>query len=266
MDFRDEDIYYVNHGLDNKIDRDIQKNLSKYNVKECNVFISDISPNTEKIFEWLIKNCKSVTVLDHHKSQEHYQKYGEFIYTSEKCATRLVKEYLERIGKWDSPYIKDWNYYVEIVNDFDLWLLKNSFSKDLNNLFYFMGLTKFVDIFTKKPYMLYRYNDIIEILQNSEKKYIEKTLSTKLPAICGGEYVFCELYINEVANEIARNNDAKIGIAINMKNKSVSLRSIGDTSVLIIAEMNGGGGHKNASGFTFDTIEEINRFIKTGRK
>ncbi|MDR3290087.1 MAG: hypothetical protein LBT02_02270 [Rickettsiales bacterium] len=261
-----DEIYYISHGLDNKIDNDIKKHLSKHNPKDVNVFITDISPNTEEMFEWLIKNCSSVNVLDHHKSQEHFTKYKEFVYYNGKCGTLLVKEYLQSLGKWEHRYLKDWNYFVEMVNDIDLWILADPFSKDLNSLFFFMGMAKFVEVFTDKPYMMYRYNDIIDILQKTEEHYVKNVMGQKQPCACGGDYVFAEWFGNEVCNELARNNVDHIGVFINMKSKSVSLRSIGDVDVSVIAKANGGGGHRNSSGFSFESLEEVDRFIKTGKK
>ncbi|GMO63920.1 MAG: hypothetical protein Ta2D_10780 [Rickettsiales bacterium] len=257
-------VYCIGHGLDNKIDKEIEKTMSKYNPSEVDVYIADISPNTTQMMEWLIKNCNSVVVLDHHKSQDFLLKYKQFNYSLEKCGTSLVRDYLQKKGLWEHKYLKDFDYFVDVINDIDLWLLQDPFSKDLNKLFSFMGMSKFIEALTDRPQMMYRYNDIIDILNNTEKNYIEKALEKKYPCACGGEYVFAENYGNEIGNNIAENNDDKIGIVINMKNKSVSLRSIGDIDISKIAIANGGGGHKNASGFAFETLDELDKFIKTG--
>jgi oligoribonuclease NrnB/cAMP/cGMP phosphodiesterase (DHH superfamily) len=263
-----EYVYYINHGPENKVDRDIKKILYRcQDLSKVNVFISDISPSLDETYRYILNNCSSLQILDHHETQvEFAKKYKKnFIYSTDKCGTLLVKQYLSAWGLWESSFIKDWDYFVELVNDIDLWTLKHVFSKDLDRLFSFMGLTRFVENFTSRPYMLYRYNDIIEILKDNEKNYIEKVIAEKMPAFMG-EYVFAENYKNEICNQIANENNDRIAIGISMKNKMVSLRSIGDIDVSRIAVNNGGGGHKNAAGFSFKTLEEIDNFIKTGKK
>ncbi|MDR0423178.1 MAG: hypothetical protein LBH46_01160 [Rickettsiales bacterium] len=266
-----EEVFYINHGLDNKVDKDIIKILSKrQDLKQVNVFISDISPSLDETYKWLIKNCNTLKILDHHKTQEEFAlKYAKnFIYSPAMCGTMLVKGYLqeaELYNELSNKFIKDWDYLTELINDNDLWLNEHVFSKDLDKLFSFLGLTRFVEIFTDRPFMLYRYNDIIDILKEMEERYVEKAIQDKQQCFYG-DYVYAERYKNEICNQLAEVNESGIGIAISMRSKNISLRSREDVDVSKIAIANGGGGHKNAAGFLFDTLQELDSFLKTGQK
>ena len=73
--------------------------------------------------------------------------------------------------------------------------------------------------------------------------------------------------ISDLGNYIAKQG-YQIGIIWGRRKGQliVSLRSIGDMDVSIIAKDFGGGGHKNASGFTLNTFMDLKKFLKVKEK
>jgi nanoRNase/pAp phosphatase (c-di-AMP/oligoRNAs hydrolase) len=74
--------------------------------------------------------------------------------------------------------------------------------------------------------------------------------------------VFSEEYSSELGNYIIKELGADYVVMINMQRMKVSLRSRKDINVRSIAEMNGGGGHKNAAGFSIDFEFNTLDFLK----
>ena len=62
--------------------------------------------------------------------------------------------------------------------------------------------------------------------------------------------VFAEAYASELGNSIISDGIADYVILINPQQKKISLRSRSEVDIRCIAEENGGGGHKNAAGFS----------------
>jgi oligoribonuclease NrnB/cAMP/cGMP phosphodiesterase (DHH superfamily) len=146
---------------------------------------------------------------------------------------------------------------VDCVNDYDLWLLKRNDSKRMNLLFHLIGVERFEKRFTEFPYDGVFFPEeslIIELEEERRDKYIEKaientnTYKDKLGNTVA--VVFAELYASELGNEIVCRGIADYVLIVNAQRGKCALRSKRDFDISGIAISNGGGGHKNAAGFS----------------
>lgn len=120
--------YNANYGAEVKSKLDlILENIKK--VKEdALILISDLNLTADES-RWLnnevIKMNKSnykttITLLDHHGSGEESAKKFEWYYLdTERCATKIVYDYVKENFEFNEP---DWmDSYVNVVNAVDLW-------------------------------------------------------------------------------------------------------------------------------------------------
>ncbi|MGA1846107.1 DHH family phosphoesterase [Deferribacter abyssi] len=249
------DTYYLNYD-------EVDEFLIKSYVNYDKIIITDVVPSKD-VFD-LIRRERDVLLIDHHKTTLHFRKYKGVIHSMEKCATLLTYEWLINEGYEISNY----EDFVKLVNDYDIWILDDRRSLDLNMLFYLYGLERFVDRFLKKPSVDFedKENFLLEIEKCRQKDYLIRakdyiTINKDKEGKKFG-YLFAEMYNSELGHFLINEFSLDYVIIINAQKKKISLRSRKDIDVSNIAKKNGGGGHKNAAGFSTDFDFGINQFLK----
>ncbi|KAA0259021.1 phosphoesterase [Deferribacter autotrophicus] len=247
--------YYLNY---DEVDEFLKNNYVNFDK----IIITDVAPSKD-IFD-LIYREKDVLLIDHHKTTLHFRDYKGVIHSLDKCATFLTYEWLLKEGF----EINEYEDFVKVVNDYDIWILEDSRSLELNMLFYLYGLERFVDRFLKKPSVDFEEKEsfLLEIERGRQKDYLEKakdyvTVNEDKEGRRFG-YIFAEMYNSELGHFLINELKLDYVIIINAQKKKISLRSRKDIDVSIIAKRNGGGGHKNAAGFSTDFDFGINLFLK----
>lgn len=237
------------------------------NYPNAEFYITDLYVS-EEMMRHLSENRNFVMLVDHHKTSENLNKFYKVFRNENICATKIFYEFLLKTirNNFEKSKLEEFSQLVELVNDYDLWIHKNLDSKKINDLYYLIGREKFVERFLKNPIPVLNDNEklILEIDSGKKNKYFEESLS-KIKALNDDiGYVFAENYISELANYLLRFTIFKYIMVINMRHKTISIRSLGDNDCTTIAKLFGGGGHKNASGFTIDDkqIDEFLSFIK----
>jgi oligoribonuclease NrnB/cAMP/cGMP phosphodiesterase (DHH superfamily) len=245
------------------------------------VFFVDLAPPTKEVLSFLDAGC-AVTVLDHHKSaverldsEDEYQSlalYPNFEYKFDmfKSGAQLAWEYF-------FPY-EDVPVLIDYIADRDLWTWKLLHSKEIsaflrtqqveltpNNFWYFDGLNAEWDVYQSNA-----FDEWLEIGQSIlavEETHITMLLQNVMWSVftdydfASGEYtnvptVNCpSFFASEVAHRLLQMYpDAPFAACFTMSNggkKFWSLRSDDTRSdVSAIAKYYGGGGHRNAAGFT----------------
>ncbi|MCA1933570.1 MAG: DHHA1 domain-containing protein, partial [Calditerrivibrio sp.] len=74
--------------------------------------------------------------------------------------------------------------------------------------------------------------------------------------------IFAEKYNSELGNHLIKKMNLDYIIIINAQRKKISMRSKPEVDISNIASANGGGGHKNAAGFTTKFDFGIGQFLK----
>ena len=219
-------------------------------LKDQFVIMTDFSFKRE-VIENLYKNNKDLTVIDHHKTAEKeldgldYCKFdmnhsGAVLTWKELFPNDIIPEIL---------------LYIE---DRDIWKWKLPDSQEFSAG---IGLLN-IDYF--ETGMLFNKNIIKNAIENGRVilNYQNTLIDKKVEHIddnnyitINGEQIVCinnNNLISEIGNELSKSQpeDCSLQYFITEKDIVFSLRSIGDKDVSSIAKTFGGGGHKNAAGFT----------------
>ncbi len=240
-------------------------------VAEQTVHILDFSLPMEAM-HWLIEHAKYVVWLDHHKT------------AFEMWCTDGEREFFRHQSDWlditldnnRSGAMLAWNYYfsgtevpplIAMIDDRDRWQFKIEGSRALNAALNLMP----------KPWS---FEDWAELLSHDlhpnapisialaaghtamrvyEQQINDSLAHAKTVMIPGGPTgltVNTPTHISEVGNRLAE-RCGSFGLVwwADGDTARCSLRSIGDYDVSAIAKRFGGGGHRNAAGFSVPVVE-----------
>ena len=225
-------------------------------IKDSSILVCDFSFNYDTTMNY-IQNNKKFYNIDHHQSA--------FDNLSD-----LDDEY-KYFDINHSGIFLTWKYFlpnhsiprfVKYIEDYDLWKFKypetKPFMLALNELPFKFNIwekledSNFVDELINK-------GKVLESYQNNMVKIICKAAKIKTQIIDNNtykiSYVNTNLFKNEVANKLASDTNCDFSVVYNYDdNKNLtkfSLRSIDSKSdVGSISHSIGGGGHRNAAGFT----------------
>lgn len=253
---KDVDNIFCNYG---EIDLILEEvSLRKYDQ----ILITDMSPGKRGLQE--IMGEIEVTLIDHHETSKWLTEMIPSVHDITKCATLLTWEWLRDKGLDVSAY----QNLAECVNDYDMWHLKREDSLQMNMLFMKLGVERYMERFSKRPFDGFTEDEklIVELETERRDKYIfAASKSVEVFTDPDGlevYVVFAEEYNSELGNHIIQELGADYVVLINMQRKKVSLRSRKDVDVRRIAELNGGGGHKNASGFSMNYDFNMAEFLR----
>jgi len=250
---KDVDNLFCNY---NEIDPILAEvSLRKYDQ----ILITDMSPGKRGLQE--IMGEIEVLLIDHHETSKWLTEMIPAVHDITKSATLLTWEWLRDQGIDVSSYQE----LAECVNDYDMWHLKREDSLQMNMLFMKLGVERYLERFSKRGFDGFTPDEqlIVELETERRDKYLFSAAKTvevfEDPDGLEVFVVFAEEYNSELGNYIIKELGADYVVLINMQRRKVSLRSRKDVDIRILAERNGGGGHKNASGFAmsyeFDTAE-----------
>ncbi len=228
------------------IDNYIEENMYKYD----RIIISDVSPSFSSVE--MLAGEKDVVILDHHASTEPLKEFHFTVHDLTKCATLITWHWLKEQGYDVSAYEE----FALCVNDVDLWQLKRNDSLKMGMLFHLLGIDRFEKRFYTSAYTSFTDTEklLIELEEERKSLYIKKAMRNIFTFTDINGYtatvVFAEAYASELGNSIISDGIADYIILINPQQKKISLRSRSEVDIRCIAEENGGGGHKNAAGFS----------------
>lgn len=241
---------------------DIDAFLLKEGKEFASIFITDVTPKPDTVDA--MKMGRFLTVIDHHASTAYLADFPFAVHDLSKCATLLTWEWLMSHGH----DVGEYRDFAHCINDFDMWHMQRADSLQMNILFMTYGLKRFEERFLAEPYNGFSQQEslIIQIEEERRDAYIEKavrssTLFTdKEGRTCAA--LFAEQYNSELGNAIITAGTADYVMILNMQKKKASLRSRREVDVRSIAERNGGGGHKNAAGFSIPCLVNLDAFLK----
>lgn len=247
---------YLNY---DEIDNFIINNSHKYHK----IIITDLSPSLE-VAKFLVESV-DVLFIDHHITSEHLVEYFDSFHDTTKSGTLLTFEWLMENNFKCGSY----RTFAESVNDYDMWHLRIADSLKLNMLFSLLGIDRFVERFLKNSSVKFDSREalLLDIEEEAKNKYLSNGLKNinlftdkqgRIFAV-----IFAEKYNSELGHYIVNNSEASYVVIINAQKKKISLRSKAEIDVSEIAVQNGGGGHKNAAGFSTDFDFGLGDFLKS---
>lgn len=243
------------------IDIFIEENLHKYDK----VIITDVSPSYNSV-EMLAGETDTV-IIDHHATSEKLKDFPFTIHDTSASATMLTYQWLKK-QNYD---VESYEEFATCVNDVDMWQLKRADSLKMAILFNLFGIERMEKRFMGSPYTGFtEMEDLLITLEEERKEaYINKAMRNMYTGKDFRGYTFCavfsESYASELGNRIIQDGTADYVALINAQGKKVSLRSRKEVDIRLIAEGNGGGGHKNAAGFSIKNenfnMENILKYV-----
>lgn len=221
-----------------------------------NILIVDLSPaNLEDI-----KYLYNIWIIDHHISTyKKYKKYKKLIYggdANEWSAALMCKKIFGSKESW-----------IDYISDRDTWSWKLVNSAEINEAIYVEELVNNIFDIDKN---LDRLGDLIELTERGKiylkyKNKLVKDISKSAHIINNTAIVNCPILQSDIGNYLIKQLGCEISIIyrirdpISMNEIVASVRS--DTGkALNVASRFGGGGHKNAAGFT-TTVKEWKKKI-----
>jgi len=239
------------------------------------LYIVDFSLSMDKL-EWLKETYTElkVTVIDHHKTAfEYYARNVEITSTSTfKGEIQGARVYLDNAVCGAQCC---WNYFfpqlptpelIKYVNDYDMWEFKfGSATRYLNK--YLRGEQKSATNWSlirarlENRELREKLIEAGKVLQERHDKEVDK-YAAKYKVIQVNMFPVAIAYCPpEYASDVGNLLASQAGVAYGMTHWEdvaanltlFSLRSIGDFDVSVIAKLQGGGGHKNAAGYSTPT-------------
>jgi oligoribonuclease NrnB/cAMP/cGMP phosphodiesterase (DHH superfamily) len=213
---------------------------SKFKCK--NLVITDISLNQEQI-DHIDSIMDEVVWIDHHESSLAFKTpdHWKVMINMKACGTKLSYLYLKHLG---AMFTNDCADFVEIVNDFDMWILKIPESKLMNNLFWDMNFFGFINTFQNfeiSEKMLQKAQALQDVKDAEIAEFSNYVIEGILRVVVADDHIsdISLFYTNEKNFVIIRNGGC------------MSLRSEHDMQPFF-EEINKqgitGGGHKHAGG------------------
>lgn len=219
-------------------------------LKDKTIYFLDVLCN-ERDLKRIVKSNEKVVVIDHHASRANLVKFAsKNIFSLRNDASVLSFKYFFP----DKPVPQ----LFLIIEDYDLWLLKRSHTKEFMAVldgykFDFSVWSRVIGNFesaAKRRKYLERGKFILGYL----KRAVELLVKAGDEAMFAGKRVLVvnsPILESEIGHYIVAKKGFPIGIVWSEKNGqiSVSLRSRPNLDVSKIAQRFGGGGHPQAAGF-----------------
>ena len=227
---------------------------------------------TKSIFE----NAHHTTWLDHHKTA--FEMYGKDVNT---LVYDCTDKYTIMLDNNRSGAMLAFNYFffaaqevpimIQHIDDRDRWQFKIPSTREFHAALQLMkpwSFKQWADFDTLITDNQDSYEAFIELggmLLKNEKRQIQS--ASERPRACTvlgsqGLAVNSTVHMSEIGHELA-NQSGTFGLIYYIDSDNsvkCSLRSNGDYDISVMAKHFGGGGHKNAAGFTTD-FETLKKFL-----
>lgn len=242
------------------IDDFLMENYQHYDQ----IIISDVYPSKHIVAQ--LSSEIQLQIFDHHLSSLQLKEFPFMHHESDRCATNIMYDWFSANGykKEMAPYEE----FVRLVNDYDLWLLKDENSRRLNILYSMFDNEKFFNRFVNNPSVEFSEAESMIVTTEEERvlKVAQKTYKSvqSFTDTKGRRFAFAfnTGYTTETGHYILEQGDHDYVILVNPQTNKASLRSLRHIDCSDMAVANGGGGHKNACAFSFDFDFGVEFFLR----
>ncbi len=227
--------------------------LNLQNKKDIELYVLDFSYSKEILLN-AEKEFKKFVIIDHHiTAKDDVKSCANHVYSEDKSGAYLAYEYFHKDK--EIPLI------IKYVSEGDLYKFSLPNCKEVLNYIHNPSTKEGYEYFDyKKDQIENNIEEVVkmgEILQDSRDKRVQNLLATKFKIKFDGYDVWAvngnREFRGEVGNELAKlTNTFGVYFYITENNLRISLRSVPDFDVSVIAKKYGHGGHKNASGIEIE--------------
>lgn len=257
--YPDITVEYHDYDTIDRISRDLWNCRNQYDE----IYFADITPNEEYGMK-MVEDPKFV-LIDHHITREYLRNVSDrpnIVYDTAYCATYLTAKYL---SEYVTQYEKQ-KAFILAVDAYDTWKLDSEYRThglELNLLFDYYGMERFVEEFANMRYIIDKEGVILEVLQKIASDYLAEKLKQGRIKVDKNGYTYFEVYTAEKGGSIGIlvddpdfPDDCEYIKVINLNDLVVGLYSK-DHNVSAIAELHGGGGHRTAAGYEIEFLQDI---------
>ena len=240
--------------------------------RDCHLFITDLS--IPENLAGLIEEFEDVTIIDHHIStfwaHDRWKSSPriDVKISKERCATYLFGQWLMDKGfATRCEWLCSW---MDLVDDYDRYVLQYPESERLNALLYTSNRERFVsEARDNTPMkMLEVYKDKIDQYLKNQADYVESTYYQTYHDDDGQSIaiVFAERYKSKIAQRIFQTENVDVVYILDLRTRQCSIRSTPESRIdcsKLAQHINPeGGGHHNASGFELPKEALDMKFLK----
>lgn len=225
--------------------------IEEYNEKYDVIICTDFYP--AKTLNDLRKKT-SVLVLDHHESVEDKNNDEDIIINTLYAGCKLTYNFISKYK--DISYLEP---FITLVDDWDMFRLKDPKSAYFNNMYWEMGPKWFLRRFITGNISLYPEEKQYFIDANKEFKIMYDNLQISDLAR-NGVYFEAARFQYECIEALKK--EGYKWFLIRNKN-TLSIRCDDINLVDICNKVGKGGGHKHSAGIPIDKFEDVGKLIKT---
>ena len=219
----------------------IVKTLStKFKNYDC-VIITDIYPKDLSILD----SYDNVVVLDHHETNKSHDPDKNRFVITDFCAAQLTKNWVEAMFNVDLSFLDD---FMDLVNDYDLWIHKDPKSKQMNMLYgYYRHNKTLKRFFNGDVNFSPRENQYLKERQKEFENIWDQLNVYDLEKINGCFFTY-EDFPNELCEKLyskGKEGGYDVVFAYNINNNNISVRT-GRTDINlgeVLEDLEVGGGH-----------------------
>lgn len=239
--------------------------------------LTDISISPE-VAQLLDGRKYDIVLLDHHASAYRLKQYSwcEIQDPNTRCGSKMLYDWIRKqlLKTFDNSILKHhldnlemYGRFIELVNDYDLWL--KQFGQETANLaalhYDCLGQKLFIERFldNPRPELLDNENYLIWLNKNKREEEIKQKkrhVQVVNKIIDGKErrvgFVSVNGFYNEVAEALYTDKDLNIDLVVMLYGNRVSFRSPERSGIDCskLAEKWGGGGNLRSSGTSVNNI------------
>lgn len=247
--FPNTDVFFCDYQEVNEIIMDV---LTK-TPADVPIMISDLSVDEDTAAYLDMRG--NVELIDHHGTAKWLQdKYPWALVDTSWCGTKLMYQVMSR-----TFMIKDYEPFVELVDNYDRWGNGNGpteQAKNLSRLVYIMGQERFFHrwITTSSTTLSPTEEIIITLDLEKERRYIEESIPKVVLLTDSNNtpygLIAADQYVSVLGSELLKIiTDIEYIVMIDFRNDKASLRGRGNINLGEFAKQMGGGGHAKAAGF-----------------
>lgn len=224
--------------------------LTNYKDKFDCIICTDFYPEQTLSF---LKEQAVTLVLDHHESVEQYNNDKDVVINTAYSGTKLTYNFISKFK--DIKYLEE---LVNIVNDWDMFILKDKRSAYFNNMFWEMGLKWFMRRFITGNVSLYPEEK--KYFVDAQKEFKDMYESLVISDLARNGVYFESSRFHYECIEALKKEGYKWFVIKNKNNLSVRCDDIDLTYV--VKELGKGGGHVHAIGIPITKNDDAGLLVK----
>lgn len=228
-----------------------------YKLQNRTIAVLDFSFTEEEISK-IKSNNNQIVIIDHHKTALRIKDLENVLLDMNKSGAILAWEYFH--PNKEAPA------FLKYIQDRDLWKWELEDSYEFSIAFQnvpkrFQEYSKYKD--RKEIKKLIKTGRALKSYQDQLIKSISNKADTVTWKGTKIKLVNSPIFQSEIGNYLSSEDTAALIYYKNHESNKIisSLRSKGNLDVSTIAENFGGGGHKNAAGFTLEIDDDILKYF-----